>query len=89
MTNEFRLENGLLSVSKLQAVGIIWCQGTTKQKVRELFEIVNPNSDQISSSNKVFKPLLFEIFDLATEMVFRVEPQFSNSEHSVSTEKIE
>ena len=85
MKSEMTDQNGKLSVLKLRAIGILWCTADNNQKVHELFENILPGlQNDISSNDKNQKINLLLLLDLATEMVFRLEPLFKNCEIEIS-----
>lgn len=81
--------NGLLSVFKLRCLGVLWCTGDNNQKVHELFENILPNlQNEIGSNNDNLKANLFQHIQFATEMVFRLEPQFKNQPRDIPESKV-
>lgn len=70
-------ETDMLSVSKLRAIAILWCDGDPKEKVVEFYENMQDAMQvTIAASDRDFEPNLFAALNSATEMVFRLEPLF-------------
>ena len=73
----------------MRAIGVLWCTGDNNQKVHELFENILPSlQNEISSNDKNLKANLFILIQFATEMVFRLEPQWKNIARDISEEKV-
>ena len=61
--------------SKLRILGLLWCEGSPKEKVVELYDCLqDAHQPKISATDKDFKPHFYELLDLATECVFIYEP---------------
>ena len=72
---------------KLRSIGILWCSGNNNQKVHELYESILPNlQNEISCNDKNIKLYLFQIWNFATEMIFRLEPVEWNRTVEITTE---
>jgi len=72
--NEFCGVEGQTNVfkpNKLRILGLLWCEGTPKEKVVELYDCLqDAHQPKISATDKDFKPHFFELLDIATECVF-------------------
>ena len=80
----------VLSVFKLRNIGILWCEGDSKEKASELFENMQDNdAPTIACNDKDFKPNLYALFNFATEMVFINEPIYKKKLREISDDAIE
>ncbi len=69
---------GKLSVHKLRAIAVLWCEGDKNEKVHEFYENMQRGAqEQIAASDKDFRPNLVALLNFATEMVFRLEPEYT------------
>lgn len=66
-----------LSVFKLRCLGLLYCDGKAKEKAFEFYDMLqDDNQPSIAASDKDFKPNFITLLDMASEMVFRLEPIF-------------
>ena len=66
---------------KLRVLGILWCEGSNKEKVFELYSNMQDNEQTtIAWSDKDFKPNFFAILDLASSIVFKCEQKYTDEE---------
>ena len=72
-------ENGKYSVFTMRVLSILWCDGSPPEKAAEFYANLQ-DMDTIACGDKDFKPNLYAIFDLATEMVFKNEPWFMGTD---------
>lgn len=78
-----------LSVHKLRAIAVLWCDGDNKERVVEFYENMQDGlQNEIAATDKDFKPNFFALLDFATEMVFRLEPYYMGTERVITEEKV-
>lgn len=64
-----------IDIIKLKALGILLCDGDPKEKIFELYDAMQDNyQDKIACNDKDFEPVLFQMFDYASETAFYWEP---------------
>lgn len=63
---------------KLRLLGILWCQGTHVEKSTELYDTICFGKDFMVSTDKDFKPNMFQLFSFATKSIHF---EFKDSEH--------
>ena len=70
-------DKDVLSVAKLRVIGLLWCHGTHAEKANELYEVMADRTDKhLAVNDKDYKPNFTHLFDFATFMVFKNDPQF-------------
>ena len=68
---EYCSEGDDFSIFKLRCIGILYCDGSHHEKASELYDCMQDGDQEtIACNDKDFKPNLYQLFFLATEMVF-------------------
>lgn len=63
---------------RLKGLGILWCSGSILDKSKEFYNnIALLGEPKVSCNDKDFKPNLFALFDIASEVVFKIEPKYT------------
>ena len=70
-------------------LGILWCDGSLSEKAQELYDLINPGRNTINCNDRDFKPALNSLLNIATVMVFTLEPIFSQNKAEFSKEELE
>lgn len=66
-----------LSVFKLRCLGLLWCEGKSAEKAFEFYDMLqDDNQKSIAANDKDFKPNFNSLLDMASAMVFELEPKF-------------
>ena len=66
-----------LSVFKLRCLGLLYCDGKAPEKAFEFYDMLqDDNQPSIAAGDKDFKPNFFTLLDMASEMVYRLEPKY-------------
>jgi len=71
-------EPNIYSPIKLRLLGILWCQGTAEEKSTELYDAISPGKDFMVSSDKDFKPNIFQLLSFATKTIHE---EFKDSQY--------
>ena len=62
---------------KLRILGILWCSGSSDEKILEFYDCFqNNDSGKIACNHRDFKPYLFLFFYMATEMVLLLKDRY-------------
>lgn len=68
------IDKNAYSVRKIKCVGLLWCDGSHKEKVVELYDMIQDNNQHsIAANDKDFRRNLFLIFDFASTFCFKFE----------------
>ena len=66
-----------LSVFKLRCLGLLWCDGKPEEKAFEFYDMLqDDNQASIACNDKDFKPNFKTLLDMASEMVYKLEPKY-------------
>jgi hypothetical protein len=57
---------------------VLWCSGTPEEKSTELYDTICAQKEFMVSSDKDFKPNIFQLFTFATSTIHE---EFKNDEH--------
>tara|TARA_B110000285_G_C14752894_1_gene436017 strand:- start:9 stop:533 length:525 start_codon:yes stop_codon:yes gene_type:complete len=71
-------EPNIYSPIKLRMLGILWCQGTAEEKSTELYDAISPGKDFMVSTDKDFKPNIFQLLSFATQTIYE---EFKDSQY--------
>ena len=84
---EFKdVDKNAYSVRKLKCVGLLWCDGSNKEKVVELYDMIQDNNQsRIAADDKDFRKNLFLIFDFASTFCFKFEMIYMNTNETART----
>lgn len=64
---------------KLKCIGILWCSGSEQDKAKELYNNLAIYGEQkLGWEDNDFIPNLFALFDISSDIVFKLEPFFTN-----------
>jgi hypothetical protein len=67
---------------KLKCIGILWCSGSIKDKANELYNnLAMYGEEKIGWEDNEFEPNLYALFDIASDVVFKLEPIFTKKDH--------
>ena len=82
---EFKdIDRKAFSVRKIKCVGLLWCDGSNKEKVVELYDMIQDNNqERIAADDKDFKKNLFLIFDFASTFCFRFEMAYMGTNETM------
>lgn len=68
----------------MRIIGLLWCNGDSKEKACELYESVQDyDLPKIAFDDKDIRPNLNLLFDYSIKMVFENEPRYMRTEHSI------
>jgi hypothetical protein len=83
----------MLSVFKLRCLGLLWCDGKAGDKAFEFYDMLqDDNQPSIAAMDKDFQPNFFTLLDMASAMVYELEPKYMKTGAAfsqVSKEEIE
>jgi hypothetical protein len=83
-------EQGKLSVFKLKCLSILWCEGKPIEKSMELFNLLQGEAKKKIAANDIDILKSFtQLLDVATEMVFDLEPIYMGTERVIMMDTIE
>lgn len=77
-----------IDLKKLKVLGILLCEGKNEERVFELYDAMQDNfQEKIACNDKDFEPVLYLMFDLATETAFYWEPIYMQNNAACKVDK--
>ena len=74
----------MISLFKIRVLGLLWCEGNDVEKAHEFYNMLQGSQPTIACSDKDFKPNLFTLFDMASDMTLELAPKYTKTPKKVT-----
>ena len=76
--------NPHISLFHFRCIGLLWCEGSAKEKAFEFYDMLQGDQKKIACNDKEFKPSFFTLLDMASEMTCKLAPKYTNTKSPMS-----